>query len=653
MTFHLTILLAPLVLAVPSTPFASPCSPPGKMNISDVCCQWEVSNITWEAVPDADQCRCSKVRVPDKGYVPYWRWHSCSLFCVPWISQAFAFLWLLFLFSVLASTADEYMVPVLEQLAEDLELSPNVAGVTILAFGNGGPEFFTLFAAFSSGNGAVAIGSLLGGGMFITTVVLGCVSMIAPFRPHRRPLLRDCGFYFAGVVSVWFATRDNIITLNEAVTLVVLYAVYVVVVVGSRLVNKRLLSGSQLEQRLTVRARGFLAGVKVRRRSLEGFAGRMNLRRYLRERGLDSSGSRPLRRSVSADDDTSDYPDGGAAGVGSINHSSDGVVRGVGRQSLDYWVSEANGNDDDDDDGGDDAANDDDDGGPSAFKPLMRPIRLPLLDRLEQSTGWSDKNALAKLCFPAELLLTVARQLTIPMPVDIDDGLRWKRRVNALSICGGAFAIPFFILADSDPLTRRVWPHVPLPLPAFAAAVAAVPACLVLILTRPDAPPRGLLGVALMLFSFFMSILWTNTIAGEIVAVLSFLGETLHIPQSVLGLTVLAWGNSIGDFVADTALARAGNPRMGAASCFGSPLFNMLIGFGASLTYATAKHGEFHLRPDRMTGLSFAFLIGSCALTGVLVPIRGFRLTRCYGGLLLVYYGTFLVCSLMFANHLL
>jgi Ca2+/Na+ antiporter len=34
-----------------------------------------------------------------------------------------------------------------------------------------------------------------GAGLFITTVVLGSVSMTAPTRLTRRPFLRDVGFY--------------------------------------------------------------------------------------------------------------------------------------------------------------------------------------------------------------------------------------------------------------------------------------------------------------------------------------------------------------------------------------------------------------------------------------------------------------------------
>ena len=53
---------------------------------------------------------------------------------------------------------------------------------------------------------------------------------------------------------------------------------------------------------------------------------------------------------------------------------------------------------------------------------------------------------------------------------------------------------------------------------------------------------------------------------------------------AILGLTVLAVGNSVGDWVADTAVARAGKPAMGVASCFGSPLLNDVLGLGIALT---------------------------------------------------------------------
>lgn len=44
-----------------------------------------------------------------------------------------------------------------------------------------------------------------------------------------------------------------------------------------------------------------------------------------------------------------------------------------------------------------------------------------------------------------------------------------------------------------------------------------------------------------------------------------------------MGLTFLAWGNSIGDTVADVTLAKQGHARMAISACFGGPFFSILF----------------------------------------------------------------------------
>ena len=55
-----------------------------------------------------------------------------------------------------------------------------------------------------------------------------------------------------------------------------------------------------------------------------------------------------------------------------------------------------------------------------------------------------------------------------------------------------------------------------------------------------------------------MSVLWIYVLADEIVGILRCLGIVANVESAVLGLTVLAWGNSIGDLITDCALAKAG-----------------------------------------------------------------------------------------------
>ena len=60
---------------------------------------------------------------------------------------------------------------------------------------------------------------------------------------------------------------------------------------------------------------------------------------------------------------------------------------------------------------------------------------------------------------------------------------------------------------------------------------------------------------------FLSSILWIFVEANEVVGLLTALGVFWKIDSVIMGLTFLAWANSIGDFVADLSLARIGKAR--------------------------------------------------------------------------------------------
>ena len=65
-----------------------------------------------------------------------------------------------------------------------------------------------------------------------------------------------------------------------------------------------------------------------------------------------------------------------------------------------------------------------------------------------------------------------------------------------------------------------------------------------------------------MLVGFVLSVLWISAVADELVSLLNAIGLFLNISPVVLGMTVLAWGNSLGDLVADISLSRQGYPQM-------------------------------------------------------------------------------------------
>jgi sodium/potassium/calcium exchanger 6 len=81
-------------------------------------------------------------------------------------------------------------------------------------------------------------------------------------------------------------------------------------------------------------------------------------------------------------------------------------------------------------------------------------------------------------------------------------------------------------------------------------------------------------------FSFAMSIIWIWMTANLLIDLFDLFGIVTKIPPTLLGLTILAWGNSVGDLTTDLSIAKKGFGEMAITGCYAGPLFNTLFGFG-------------------------------------------------------------------------
>ncbi|KAK9818988.1 hypothetical protein WJX81_007256 [Elliptochloris bilobata] len=157
--------------------------------------------------------------------------------------QAACVLWLLLVFRVLGSTAEDFFSPILTQLAQELTLPPRLAGVTLLALGNGAPDLSSSIAAVSAGHYELAINALLGGGMFVGCVVAGAVVLASGGAKARGALLRDVAAYLVAVGAAMGVLASGSATAGRAAALLALYAAFVAVVLGAdmwRIVRERL-----------------------------------------------------------------------------------------------------------------------------------------------------------------------------------------------------------------------------------------------------------------------------------------------------------------------------------------------------------------------------------------------------------------------------
>ncbi|GBN70022.1 Mitochondrial sodium/calcium exchanger protein [Araneus ventricosus] len=145
-------------------------------------------------------------------------------------------IWLAMLFIALGVTSNYFLCPALFTISNHLGLSQNVAGVTLLAFGNGSPDIFSSAAGLQKASAELAIASLVGAGMFVTSVVAGSVFFTQNFTLMIRPFLRDIAFYIIAISWTFALFSTGTSYLYHGIGFVALYFMYIIVVLGSRFI---------------------------------------------------------------------------------------------------------------------------------------------------------------------------------------------------------------------------------------------------------------------------------------------------------------------------------------------------------------------------------------------------------------------------------
>ena len=102
---------------------------------------------------------------------------------------------------------------------------------------------------------------------------------------------------------------------------------------------------------------------------------------------------------------------------------------------------------------------------------------------------------------------------------------------------------------------------------------------IILLKTKKSIAPLRLMTIYSML-SFVMSIMWIQFTANVIIDLLQVFGFITKLPESLLALTVIAWGNCLGDMTADVAMTKRGYGEMAVTGTIAGPIFNILAGLG-------------------------------------------------------------------------
>jgi len=257
-----------------------------------------------------------------------------------------------------------------------------------------------------------------------------------------------------------------------------------------------------------------------------------------------------------------------------------------------------------------------------------------MLQRFKNFVQWDEMGKFGRVLFIIMLPISILMYLTVPHPED-EAYNKWLLAVStALSPLTIFWAFDLFMEED-------IWIPLVVVLPIFL-----IFGIIIAIFAKPEGLPRGVQFVFIF-WGFVSSMMWIYYTADEVVALLQALAEMIGVSSTIMGLTVLAWGNCIGDFVADLTVSNQGYPEMGIAATYGGPLFNLLIGMGLGGTLASIEEGKVSCVLTDIMLVDFAYLLTALVASTIIIPVRKFKVDKILGAILLCGYLVFLTLSFL------
>ncbi|CAJ0941493.1 unnamed protein product, partial [Mesorhabditis belari] len=589
------------------------------------------------------------------GYFTWTRWTECASSSARVFIIIGAIFYMLYLFVAISAAADDFFSPNVAGIVAHLGISESIAGVTFMAFGNGAPDIFGAIASVLSTpkpKAGFAVGELLGAGTFVTLCVTATIVFTKQFKAAVFETIRDLSFYLLALGWILFVfIYDKNIYLFEPLVCLGIYGCYVGTVVFSHFLHKR----------------------------------RKAARRASR-RSSHFSRNASVRPNIAINDTDKNYTDGPpvhiiSAAVDRIAAANGNLLNGVekenpnpvpkpgdlrrlsvslyarrrsqtSRKSTDksnnlhpgVYHNEAHHGDSDSDSEEmiwvghhliSASAN------RSRAQSIIPPAEIHSAKSLFadiyhhllpiSSEDWDDAGYFGKFMLIISVPLTIAFCLTIPL---VDQA--WSKPVALLH---AFFAPQFFLFAIQD---WNLQPFDGSPgLWAYALVFSLIVEILLILYTTVQHEPRFYKQLS-SYAGFLMSISWIYLVANEVVSVVTMLGVISQLSHELLGLTILAWANSIGDLIADVAVVKQGYSNMALAAAIGGPLFNLLIGFGLPFSIARAKGTPIEVNFSTINHVLVLFLGTSLAFSLIAMIVQRFYLRKVYAACLIGIYAAFL-----------
>ncbi|KAH8861609.1 putative sodium/potassium/calcium exchanger [Schistosoma japonicum] len=152
--------------------------------------------------------------------------------------------------------------------------------------------------------------------------------------------------------------------------------------------------------------------------------------------------------------------------------------------------------------------------------------------------------------------------------------------------------------------------------------------------------------------SFIMSCFWIGVFTVIMMWMITVIGVTLHIPDTIMGLTFIAAGSSVPDAIASVIVVREGEGDMAVSNAVGSNVFDILICMGLPWLMKAIFSQTPIVIYSRGLLYSTLTLFTTVIYLLAATHINRWRLTKSYGYALLIGYVIVLIfCSLYELNY--
>nr|XP_045598729.1 probable sodium/potassium/calcium exchanger CG1090 isoform X2 [Procambarus clarkii] len=152
------------------------------------------------------------------------------------------------------------------------------------------------------------------------------------------------------------------------------------------------------------------------------------------------------------------------------------------------------------------------------------------------------------------------------------------------------------------------------------------------------------------LITFIMSMFWIAAYSYLMVWMITIIGFTLGIPDTVMGLTLIAVGVSAPDAMSSLCVAKQGFGDMAVSNAIGSNVFDILLCLGLPWFFKTAIIYPGTTVPVESRGLTYSTvsLFSTVIFLIVATHMNGWKLDKKYGVVLMFWYLIFMIFASLY-----